>query len=407
MPTDDTAGTTTPAAGITAPAAGTRPRCRRRRAGPPARGARRRPCGRRRPPPGRRRRLHRRRRRRTSSGRSPTRRWAASRSLPAVLVTREHRRRAGGDAARRLRPRRDRHHRGRSAARCPRSASAGAVALGLVTTGRRRRARAAVELRPYAAVDDRGTADWWLVSDLGDTRTGAPLRPDHVLGVGGASITLARSTIRTDVGRLLDVGIGCGVQAVHAARHARSRHRAPTPRPRALRDGRASTGGSTRPALGGVPLDLRRGSLLEPVAGERFDLVVSNPPFVISPRTGPAGAEPTLEYRDAGFVGDTLVQRLLSGIGGVLAPGRCRAAARQLGAPGRRDVGGPRRRAGCDDGARRLGRPARGAGPGRVRRDCGCATPASTPRRTPTSCYAAWLARLRRPRRRRRSASAS
>ena len=43
--------------------------------------------------------------------------------------------------------------------------------------------------------------------------------------------------------------------------------------------------------------DLRQGSLYEPVAGELFDLVVTNPPFVIvrwtndtpqSPRTAPA-----------------------------------------------------------------------------------------------------------------------
>ena len=33
--------------------------------------------------------------------------------------------------------------------------------------------------------------------------------------------------------------------------------------------------------LNGMSWDLRPGSLFEPVAGERFDLIVSNPPFVV------------------------------------------------------------------------------------------------------------------------------
>jgi hypothetical protein len=54
------------------------------------------------------------------------------------------------------------------------------------------------------------------------------------------------------------------------------------------------------------------------VAGEQFDLVVSNPPFVITPRQA---AVPLYEYRDGGVVGDELVRRLVTGVGAVLAPG--------------------------------------------------------------------------------------
>jgi hypothetical protein len=71
----------------------------------------------------------------------------------------------------------------------------------------------------------------------------------------------------------------------------------------------------------GRSLDLRRGDLLEPVrAPERrgFDLVVSNPPFVITPR---GGGGPRYEYRDSGLVGDQVVQRLVQDVGGLLAPG--------------------------------------------------------------------------------------
>jgi methylase of polypeptide subunit release factors len=56
----------------------------------------------------------------------------------------------------------------------------------------------------------------------------------------------------------------------------------------------------------------------DPVAGERFDLVISNPPFVITPR---AADLPGYEYRDAGRVGDALVRELVTGVGDVLVPG--------------------------------------------------------------------------------------
>nr|WP_198526327.1 hypothetical protein [Cellulosimicrobium sp. MM] len=60
--------------------------------------------------------------------------------------------------------------------------------------------------------------------------------------------------------------------------------------------------------------------MLEPVAGERFDLVVSNPPFVITPRAA-GGALPDYEYRDGGRSGDDLVRDLVTGVGAVLEPG--------------------------------------------------------------------------------------
>ncbi|GAA4969640.1 DUF7059 domain-containing protein [Kineococcus glutinatus] len=190
----------------------------------------------------------------------------------------------------------------------------GAVRLGLVRAAGADpgdEVRAEVELRPYAAEDAAGRADWWLVSDLGETATDAPLRTDHVLGVGGASVMLAQCTIRTPVGRVLDVGTGCGVQALHAARHARSVTATDVSE-------RALDLAAVNAALNSVVLDLRHGSLLEPVAGERYDLVVSNPPFVITPRGGDV---PRYEYRDGGLAGDAVVQRLVAGVAGVLEPG--------------------------------------------------------------------------------------
>jgi hypothetical protein len=57
-------------------------------------------------------------------------------------------------------------------------------------------------------------------------------------------------------------------------------------------------------------IEFRLGSLFEPVAGERFDRIVSNPPFVITPRST---GVPEYEYRDGGMIGDALVEAVVSG----------------------------------------------------------------------------------------------
>jgi SAM-dependent methyltransferase len=184
----------------------------------------------------------------------------------------------------------------------------GAAASGLIATAGSSDddpARALVDLRPYETEQHR----WHVASDLGEAVTGERLSDDHVLGVGGASLTLASITMRTQVGRALDLGTGSGIQALHASTHAG--HVVATDiSARALEFTRFNA------ALAGVPLDLRHGSLLEPVAGESFDLVVSNPPFVITP----PGA-PSFEYRDGGMRGDGIVASLISNVGRVLAPG--------------------------------------------------------------------------------------
>src|SRR5699024_5598023 len=141
---------------------------------------------------------------------------------------------------------------------------------------------------------------WWLASDLGELATGRELDRDHVLGIGGASLTLAQLTVRTDVARVLDPGTGCGIQALHAARHSGEVVATDVSR-------RALDFADFNARLAGVGLDLREGSLFEPVADERFDLVVSNPPFVITPAAAYAAGLPVMSYRDAAREGDGLV----------------------------------------------------------------------------------------------------
>jgi methylase of polypeptide subunit release factors len=162
-------------------------------------------------------------------------------------------------------------------------------------------ARAAVELEPYG--------DWWVLADLSAAmRPGLPLRPDHVLGVGGASTTLAAATSRRPVGDALDLGTGCGVQSLHLSTHAGS-VTATDLSERALRFA------ATTAALNGLDWELLRGDLAQPVAGRRFDLVVSNPPFVVGP------GSTAFTYRDSGRPGDAVSAELVDVAPRLLNPG--------------------------------------------------------------------------------------
>jgi methylase of polypeptide subunit release factors len=160
--------------------------------------------------------------------------------------------------------------------------------------------RAAVELEPYG--------DWWVVADLSaGMRPGRPLPADHVLGVGAASTTLAAATIRRPVGTALDLGTGCGVQALHLSTHA-GRVTATDLSERAL------AFAATTAALNGLDWELLLGDLAAPVEGRRFDLVVSNPPFVAGPGTT------WHTYRDSGRAGDAVCGELVAAAPGLLRP---------------------------------------------------------------------------------------
>ena len=192
--------------------------------------------------------------------------------------------------------------------------------------------RAAVHLQPWES-------GGYLVSDR-KVRPGDPaLRPDHVVGAGGASANLANLVIRRPVESALDLGTGCGVQVLHLAGRA-GRITATDVNPRALDLARLSW------ALSGIEgVDTRLGSGFEPVSGERFDLVVSNPPFVISPRG-------RFTYRETGAAADGFCRDLVRAAPRHLNPGGyCQILANWLHVAGedwRDRVGGWLAETGCD-----------------------------------------------------------
>ena len=131
--------------------------------------------------------------------------------------------------------------------------------------------------------------------------------PQFVTGVSAASRTLATLTVRRPFERALDLGTGSGVEALLAARHGQTVV-ATDINPRALEYAALSA------RLNGLSLDLREGSLFDPVAGETFDLIVANPPFVVSPDT-------QLIYRDSSLPGDSICREVVRGAATHLRPG--------------------------------------------------------------------------------------
>lgn len=155
--------------------------------------------------------------------------------------------------------------------------------------------RAGLDLRPL----DAGTGTRWMLSDLDGAIRPVPTRPDHVLGVGQASLSLLRAIPDDPVRTVLDLGTGCGVQAVRATDFACT-VTATDINPRCLALAEATA------ALNEVELELLAGSWFEPVAGRRFDRIVANPPFVVS------AGHVEHSYRDSGLDLDGASKLMLS-----------------------------------------------------------------------------------------------
>lgn len=164
-----------------------------------------------------------------------------------------------------------------------------------------------------------------LEQDGGDVRNAARIIPhdqlliasdraredsgdDHVAGVHRPSAGLAHLTIRRPVERALDVGTGNGVQALLAAAHS-ERVVATDINKRALEFAAFNA------ALNGVGnIEFRQGSFFEPVAGERFGLVLCNPPYVVTP-------DREFLFRDGGLEDDQVSELVAENLPAALEEG--------------------------------------------------------------------------------------
>lgn len=131
---------------------------------------------------------------------------------------------------------------------------------------------------------------------------------DHVAGVHAPSLTLSHLTVRRQVETAFDMCTGCGIQAILASRHS-ERVVATDFNHRVIDFARFNAW-----LNGATNVEVLEGSYFEPVRDNRYDLVVTNPPYVISP-------ESDYLFRDSGLPGDTVSRQVVRQAPSVLAEG--------------------------------------------------------------------------------------
>lgn len=151
-----------------------------------------------------------------------------------------------------------------------------------------------VRILPFEAV--------WVLSDELDQPG------DPVMGPGRTTSQLATALGRS-TGSVLDVGCGAGSLALVAKKRGAARVVAVDLSERAVALTRINA------QLNDLEIEARAGDLFAPVEGERFDVVVAQPPFVIH-----APGEDALTFLHGGADGDELALRLLHEVPAYLAP---------------------------------------------------------------------------------------
>jgi methylase of polypeptide subunit release factors len=150
--------------------------------------------------------------------------------------------------------------------------------------------------------------DHLLITSDVRLRAGEAAPADHVPGVHRPSVTLAHLTVRRPVRSFLDLGTGCGVEAMLASPHA-ERVIATDVSARAVNFAAFNAQLNLTPNI-----EYRVGSWFEPVGDARFDTIVCNPPYVISPAS-------EYIYRDSGLRGDSVSEQVVRSIPAHLAEG--------------------------------------------------------------------------------------
>ena len=129
-----------------------------------------------------------------------------------------------------------------------------------------------------------------------------------VMGMSTSSLAPANAAPRRHYRRALDVGCGGGFQSFHLATHCDEVVGLDI-NPRALSLGRLA---ARLNRTGNI--DLRLSNFYAAVIGEKFDLILSNPPFVISP-------ESEFHYRDGGLGADRVTETVIRNASSYLTDG--------------------------------------------------------------------------------------
>jgi methylase of polypeptide subunit release factors len=163
--------------------------------------------------------------------------------------------------------------------------------------------RPQIDLYPYRGL--------WVATDRSDPcgEQGVAAPPDAVMDLNLSSHALAQVTLPITPGsRVLDLGTGCGVHALLAAR-AGATAVGTDLNPRALAFARFNAALNDLADVAFVP-----GDLYAPVAGETFDRILVNPAFILTPA-------PRVLFRDGGARGDAMSRAAIEGAPAHLSPG--------------------------------------------------------------------------------------
>jgi methylase of polypeptide subunit release factors len=121
---------------------------------------------------------------------------------------------------------------------------------------------------------------------------------DQVLSLNPTARYLSNFTIRRPQRSTLDLGTGCGIQALVAAAHSEQVVATDL-------NARATAYAQFNARFNGLEnIECVTGDLFEPVAGRTFDLIVTNPPFVLAPSK-------RFIYRDNEMELDRLCRRIV------------------------------------------------------------------------------------------------
>jgi len=137
--------------------------------------------------------------------------------------------------------------------------------------------------------------------------------PDQVQAPKAGSLVFCRHLLVRPGERVLEIGGGLGLAAVLAAKDG-ARVTATDVLPEAVEVMRANA------ALNGVVVDARLGDCYEPVGGERFDLVCTNPPQMPTP-PGRVRRDAAAAADNGGADGWELLDRVIAGAPRHLHPG--------------------------------------------------------------------------------------
>ncbi len=178
--------------------------------------------------------------------------------------------------------------------------------------------RCAIDIRPITFAP-HAAQDVLIASDPDASMEDRIPGADHVPGVGHASLSLLNVIPPVSPGSsILDLGCGSGVLSLVLADHSDNVTVIGTDlSQRAIEF--ANANGSVPAAHSNAPkssrVSWRQGSWFEPAAGEQFDMIVANPPFVIGP------AVVGHVYRDSGLTLDGATSTVVGGAAEHLMPG--------------------------------------------------------------------------------------